>query len=129
MIFIKEYRTPTSFAHGLNPVDNGGLYEPILKAFKKAGDLLGWLPLTESVTLMIMISFVSAVNFSRLKASNFWRDHSYEVLTTAQTFLTDLLRIQGDARHYLFSEVFDLKPTSPFPLGQATLSTKQICSF
>jgi CHASE3 domain sensor protein len=41
--------------------------------------------------------------FSQLKTSNFWRDHSYEVLATAKTLLSDLSRIQGKALIYAFT--------------------------
>jgi signal transduction histidine kinase/CheY-like chemotaxis protein len=62
--------------------------------------LLRWLPVTGSVMLMAMISIVFAASFSQLKTSNFWRDHSYEVLATAKTLLSDLSRIQGKALIY-----------------------------
>ncbi len=62
--------------------------------------LLRWLPLTGSVILMAIISIVFAGSFSQLKTSNFWRDHSYEVLATAKTLLSDLSRIQGKALIY-----------------------------
>ena len=92
------------FAHGPSPIDTKAHgIKPILKAFKKVSYWLRWLPLAGSVTLMVMISVVSAVSFGRLKKSTFWRDHSYEVLTTAQTFLSDLFRIQGNARDYVFT--------------------------
>jgi hypothetical protein len=61
------------------------------------GYFVRWLPVIGSVTLMLMISLVAAVSFSQLKTSNFWREHSYEVLATAETFLSDL-----------FSEALDL---------------------
>ena len=77
--------------------------KPNLKTVKKVGNLLQWLPVTGSLALMIMISIVSTVSFSKLKTSNFWREHTYEVLATAQTFLSDLFSIQGDARNYVFT--------------------------
>jgi PAS domain S-box-containing protein len=58
---------------------------------------------TGSLTLMMMISLISAVSFSGLKTANFWREHSNDVLATVQTFLTDLFSIQGNARDYAFS--------------------------
>jgi hypothetical protein len=64
---------------------------------------LKWLPVTGSVTLMLMVFLVSAVSFSQLKTANFWREHTNEVLAAAQTFLSDLFRIQGDARKYVFT--------------------------
>ena len=49
---------------------------------------------------MAIISIIFAGSFSQLKTSNFWRDHSYEVLATAKTLLSDLSRIQGKALIY-----------------------------
>ena len=77
--------------------------EPNQITVKKAGNFLPWLPVTASLALMMMISLVSAVSFSKLKISNFWREHTYEVLATAQTLLSDLFSIQGDARNYVFT--------------------------
>ena len=77
--------------------------KPNLKTVKKVGNFLQWLPVTASLALMIMIPIVSTVSFSKLKTSNFWREHTYEVLATAQTFLSDLFSIQGDARNYVFT--------------------------
>ena len=56
-----------------------------------------------SVTLMAMICLVAVASFSKLKSSGFWRDHSYEVLTTGQTLLSDLFNIQAQARDYVFT--------------------------
>jgi signal transduction histidine kinase len=67
---------------------------------QKMAVLLRWLPLTGSVILMAIISIIFAGSFSQLKTSNFWRDHSYEVLATAKTLLSDLSRIQGKALIY-----------------------------
>jgi PAS domain S-box-containing protein len=66
-------------------------------------DFLGWLPVTGSVTLMAMISFISAVSFAQLKTSNFWRAHTYEVLATAQTFTADFFGVQRAAREYVLT--------------------------
>jgi signal transduction histidine kinase/CheY-like chemotaxis protein len=64
---------------------------------------LKWLPVSGSVTLMLMVFLVSAVSFSELKTANFWREHTNEVLAAAETFLSALFRIQGDARKYVFT--------------------------
>jgi signal transduction histidine kinase/DNA-binding response OmpR family regulator len=56
-----------------------------------------------SVTFMVVVSIVSVFSFSQFKTANSWREHSYVVLTTAQTFLNDLFRIQQDSRNYVFS--------------------------
>ena len=64
---------------------------------------LRWLPVTGSVTLMIMIAVVSAISFSQLRNSDSWRDHTYQVIGTAQTYLGDLLSIQRFARNYVLT--------------------------
>jgi signal transduction histidine kinase/DNA-binding response OmpR family regulator len=69
----------------------------------KMGDFLRWLPMTASMTLMIMISVVSTVSFIQLQKSNFWRAHSYEVLSGAEELLSDLYGIRGNARDYAFT--------------------------
>jgi signal transduction histidine kinase/DNA-binding response OmpR family regulator len=59
--------------------------------------------MTGSVTLMLMISLLAGVSFSQLRASSSWRKHSYEVLEAAETLLSDLFSIQGEARDYVFT--------------------------
>jgi hypothetical protein len=54
--------------------------KPNVKTVKKVGNLLQWLPVTASLALIMMIPIVSTVSFSKLKTSNFWREHTYEVL-------------------------------------------------
>ena len=77
--------------------------KPNLKTFVKVGHFLRWLPMAGSVTLMVIICLVTVASFSKLKSSGFWRDHSYEVLATAQTLLSDLFNIQAQARDYVFT--------------------------
>src|SRR6478736_6797220 len=77
-----------------------GLHEP---ESKTVGNVLRWLPMTGSVTLMLMISLLAGVSFSQLRASSSWRKHSYEVLEAAETLLSDLFSIQGEARDYVFT--------------------------
>jgi signal transduction histidine kinase/CheY-like chemotaxis protein len=81
-----------------------------LERAKSVGRLLRWLPMTGSLFLTVMISAVSVASFAQLQASNFWRAHSYEVLATAQSFLSDIFNIQAEARDYVFTgEAADLK--------------------
>ena len=56
---------------------------------------LRWLPLTGSVTLMVMLTFVSAASVAQLENSTSWRKHSYDVLATAQAFLGDCSTPKG----------------------------------
>ena len=66
-------------------------------------EFLRWLPVTGSVTLMIMVALVSSVSFSQLKNSNSWRNHSYDVLATSDTFLSDLFSIRRGGLIYAFT--------------------------
>ena len=58
-----------------------GLMNPSLKTGQQVRFLVRWLPATISGVLMLVISMVSASSFSQLKGANFWREHTYEVLT------------------------------------------------
>jgi light-regulated signal transduction histidine kinase (bacteriophytochrome) len=60
----------------------------------------GWAPVTGSVALMVMIALVSAISFAQLKTSNFWREHSYQVLATAQTFRVNFFSILRAVHEY-----------------------------
>ena len=70
---------------------------------KKVGVLLKWLPMITSVALMVVLSIISAFSFSQYKAANSWREHTYIVLAAAQSFLSDLFRIQQYSRNYVFT--------------------------
>ncbi|MEZ0296683.1 MAG: response regulator [Candidatus Methylacidiphilales bacterium] len=63
-------------------------------------DFLRWLPVTSSLTLMLMIALISIVSFNQLKSSATWRSHSYEVMATAQTLLGRIFDIQRGMRGY-----------------------------
>jgi PAS domain S-box-containing protein len=64
---------------------------------------LHWLPVTGSLTLMTTISFVAFTSFSQLKTANFWREHTFEVLASAQTLQGNIFSIQSEARDYAFT--------------------------
>ena len=66
-------------------------------------DFLRWLPVTGSVTLMVMISVISTVSFAQLENSTSWRKHSYEVLVTAQSFLGSIFDAQRGMRGYVLT--------------------------
>jgi signal transduction histidine kinase/DNA-binding response OmpR family regulator len=87
----------------------------------KMRDFLRWLPMTASVTLMIMISVVSAVSFIQLQNSNFWQTHSYEVLSTSEQFRSDLYGIRGNARDYAFTG-----QASTLKASQESVNTQQL---
>jgi signal transduction histidine kinase len=77
--------------------------KPKLEKGKKLGSFLRWLPMTASVILMILISVISAISFAELKTSNLGRQHTNEVLASAQTLVSDLFNIQAQARDYVFT--------------------------
>jgi PAS domain S-box-containing protein len=63
-------------------------------------NFLRWLPVTGSVTLMVMVAFVSAVNMAELKNATFWRKHTFEVILDAQAFQDNLTALQLGLRGY-----------------------------
>lgn len=91
-------------------------------------NFLRWLPVAGSLTLMMMIAFVSVISFARLKVSLGWRKHSYDVLITAQTFLTDLFSAQHGMRNFVMTgqptalQVYQFG-VSNAPMHLAALST------
>src|SRR6266446_3396241 len=66
-------------------IEESGSTKPNLKTVKKVGVFLRWLPMMGSVTLMVVVSIVSACSFSQLKTANSWREDTYKVLAAAQT--------------------------------------------
>jgi PAS domain S-box-containing protein len=72
-------------------------------ARRRSFDLLRWLPIAGSVTLMAMVAFVSSVSLSQLKTSLDWRTHTYEVLLGADTLLGDITDTQRGMRGYALS--------------------------
>jgi signal transduction histidine kinase/DNA-binding response OmpR family regulator len=64
---------------------------------------LRWLPVTGSVTMMMMISVVAASSFSQLMDSIEWRRHTYEVLWTTEPFLSNVLDIQRGMRGFVLT--------------------------
>jgi CHASE3 domain sensor protein len=64
-------------------------------------NFLRWMPVTGSVTLMVMIAFVSAVNTAELRNATFWRQHTIEVILDAQSFEENLIDLQRGARGYV----------------------------
>ena len=74
-------------------------------------DFLRWLPVTGSVTLMLMIVLISIASFGQLNSSSAWREHTYQVLGGAQTFLSDLFNIQRGMRGYVLSGQSDALET------------------
>src|SRR3984885_6901319 len=88
--------------------------------------LLRWLPIAGSAILMVMICLVSVSSFSQLRTSNFWREHSYEVLATTQRFLGNLFSVQRDARNYLFTGHPDALRTFQQSLENAPQQLKEL---
>jgi CHASE3 domain sensor protein len=61
---------------------------------------LRWLPIIGSVTLMIMITFVAAVDIGVLQTATFWRRHTIEVILRAQAFEENFTDTQRAIRGY-----------------------------
>jgi PAS domain S-box-containing protein len=64
-------------------------------------NFLRWLPVTGSVTLMVMVAFVSAVNMAELRNAIFWRKHTFQMILNAQTFQDNLIALQLGVRGYV----------------------------
>jgi PAS domain S-box-containing protein len=64
-------------------------------------NFLRWLPVTGSVTLMVMIAFVSAVNMAELRNATFWRKHTFQVILGAQAFQDNFTALQLGVRGYV----------------------------
>jgi CHASE3 domain sensor protein len=64
-------------------------------------DFLRWLPVAGSLTLMVMIVFVAAVNAAALGEATFWRRHTIEVILSAQAFEDNLIDLQRSERFYV----------------------------
>jgi PAS domain S-box-containing protein len=66
-------------------------------------NFLRWLPVTGSLTLIVMIGSISAVSFAQLRSSSDWRKHSYQVLVKGQTFLGDIFATQRGMRNFVLT--------------------------
>jgi PAS domain S-box-containing protein len=66
-------------------------------------DFFRWLPVTASVTLMVMIAVISSVSFARLSSANYWQKHTYDVIDEAQVLLGNLTDTQRGMRGYILS--------------------------
>jgi PAS domain S-box-containing protein len=74
-------------------------------------DFLRWLPVTASVTLMVMVAVISSVSFAQLNSSNALQNHTYDVINVAQGLLGDLTDTQRGMRGSILSgqpEALDL---------------------
>jgi PAS domain S-box-containing protein len=66
-------------------------------------DLLAWLPVIASVTMMSMVAFVSTVSLAHVRSSFEWSRHSYIVLLNAHALFVDITDIQRGARDYVLT--------------------------
>ncbi|HEY4990064.1 MAG TPA: CHASE3 domain-containing protein [Opitutaceae bacterium] len=64
-------------------------------------NFLRWLPATGSVTLMAMITFVSAINIADTRLATFWRMHTLEVIQSAQEFEETVVNLRRNAFAYV----------------------------
>jgi CHASE3 domain sensor protein len=63
-------------------------------------NFLRWLPIVASVTLMIMVTIVSAVTMAELEQATFWRRHTFEVILRAQDYEENFTDTQRGLRGY-----------------------------
>ena len=59
-----------------------------------------WLPVASSVTLILMIAFVAAMNRVDLEKATFWRKHTFEVILNGRSVEQNLAGIQRNLRTY-----------------------------
>jgi PAS domain S-box-containing protein len=71
------------------------------RAVQENFNFLRWLPVTGSVTLMIMIAFISATNMSALRSATDWRKHNFQVILAGQAFEENLIDMQRGLRGYV----------------------------
>jgi PAS domain S-box-containing protein len=66
-------------------------------------NLARWMPVTGSVTLMVMVACVAATSLWQLKQSTYWRKHTTDVLISSQAFLVDLVDSQRGMRGFVLT--------------------------
>jgi hypothetical protein len=71
------------------------------EARREDANFLRWLPIAGSVTLMLMITFVSSVTMADLGKATFWRKHTIQVILSAQAFEENLVDLQRGVRGYV----------------------------
>jgi CHASE3 domain sensor protein len=64
-------------------------------------NFLRWLPIIGSVTLMIMVTIVSAVIMAELERASFWRRHTIDVILRAQAYEENFTDTQRGLRGYV----------------------------
>jgi CHASE3 domain sensor protein len=64
-------------------------------------NLVRWLPVVGSVTLMIMVTVVSAVIIGNLGRATYWRRHTIEVILGAQAFEENTTDMQRELEGYV----------------------------
>ncbi len=79
----------------------------VVQAFRIAQEdnwgLLAWLPVMASVTLIVMIAFISAMNRTDLARTTFWRRHTIEVILRTHAYEENLIAILSGAQDYAVS--------------------------
>lgn len=91
-------------------------------AINENSHFLRWLPVTGSVTLMIMIAFVSAANMSELRSATTWRKHNFQVILAGQAFEENLIDMQRGLRGYV--TLRDTNAWAAFQNGSALVPQK-----
>lgn len=63
-------------------------------------NFLRWIPIVASVTLMVMVTIVSAVIMAELEQATFWRRHTFDVILRAQDYEENFTDTQRGLRGY-----------------------------
>jgi len=74
---------------------------PDQTAHRKDFNFPRWLPVTLSVTLMVVVAFVTIITTMALKRATFWRQHTFQTILAAQAFQDNLLDTQRGMRGYV----------------------------
>ena len=72
-------------------------------AARRGFSFLHWVPIATSMTLIVMIAFISVATLFGLRNALGWRKHTYEVLLTAKSLENNLADIQRGLRGYVLS--------------------------
>jgi len=80
------------------------------KSRRENFNFLRWLPVTGSVTLMVMVAFVSAINMGELEKASYWRQHAYRVISATDVLQNHFIEAQRAMRGYVTASSLSLLP-------------------
>lgn len=93
--------------------------------------LLRWLPAAASFTLLVMVGIIATINTRELREATYWRQHTFQVILSAQGFLDNLLDAQRGLRGYVtmgdtnaLAAYHDAGDQVPLKLDQLAVETR-----